>query len=100
MPATYPSQATLAHLWRRLADVRRGEGRAEGRQLGGRPGRPEHTARYAPLLPEQLLADEHQLARGVVGLPGHGLQLGLQAPLLLLEGVHLLVPRLALALQR
>lgn len=92
MPAACPTQAIRAHLRRRRANVRRGEGQAEGGQLGGRPGGSEHTARYAPLLPEQLLADEHQLARGVVGLPGHGLQLGLQAPLLLLEDVHLLVP--------
>lgn len=46
-------------------------------------GRPPHS----PLLAEKLLADEQQLARGVVGLSGHSVQLGLQASLLLQEPV-------------
>lgn len=69
-------------------------GGAQRRPKGGWAGG------HSPLLPQQLLADEDQLARGVVGLAGHGLQLGLQAPLLLQEGIHLLLPRLTLALQR
>ena len=70
---------------------------------GGAPGSgPDGTTAptaNSPLLPEQLLADEDQLARGVVGLLGHGFQLSLQAPLLLLEGFRLLLSRLALGLQ-